>query len=128
MSIRDSLIEQLRQVVGPDDVVHIIPFQDSVDVIDRRTIMLKQTTISRATEAPNANLRIGYTLTFIAAAMDPAKAEPDLDEWVPAVLDDLRMNWFAWSTATKVLFGQNVAYDVDCYVLTTPTNDARKEQ
>ena len=127
MSIRDTLVDELAKVAGPD--VHIIPFQDSVDVLAGRTIMVKQQSIQRATEAPNAALRIGYTLTFISAATDAATAEADLDEWVPATLDDLRMNWFGWSEATKVLFSPlNLAYDVACYVLTTPKNDARKEQ
>ena len=128
MSVRDSLVAELRKVVGPDRKVHIIPAQDSADVIDRQTIMLKQQRISPLEAAPRANLRIDYVLTFIVPGVDITKAELELDVWVPDVLDELRgLSWFAWTEARKVLFDPiNLAYDVDCYVLTEPTNTSRK--
>ena len=125
MTVRDSLIAELQRVAGKD--VHVIPYQDNADVLDRRTIMLKQRTIQPLPAAPIRSLRIDYTLTFVAPALDPALAEADLDEWVPALLDDLRMPWFVWEMATKVLFGStNLAYDVDAYVLTGAVNDTGK--
>ena len=128
MSVRDSLVAELRKVVGSDRKVHIIPAQDSADVLDRPTIMLKQQRISPLEAAPRANLRIDYVLTFIVPGLEMTKAEAELDVWVPDVLDDLRgLPWFAWTEARKVLFDPlNLAYDVDCYVLTEPTNTSRK--
>ena len=124
MSVRDSLMAELRKVVGPARKVHIIAAQDSADVLDRPTIMLKQQRISPLEAAPRANLRIDYVLTFIWPGSDPTKAELELDVWVPDVLDELRaLTWFAWTEARKVLFDPlNMAYDVECFVLTEPTN------
>lgn len=126
MSVRDSVIEELRRVVGND--VHIIPAQDSADVLDRKTIMLKQQTIAPLPEAQRGALRIDYILTFIAPGQDPTTAEAELDEWVPSVLDDLNhLNWFVWVEASKVLFSAlNFAYDVTCYVTTTTTNNSKE--
>jgi hypothetical protein len=126
MSVRDSLVAELRKVVGPERKVHIIPAQDSADVLDRPTIMLKQQRISPLEAAPRANLRIDYVLTFVWPGSDPTTAELELDVWVPDVLDDLKaLTWFAWTEARKVLFDPlNMAYDVECYVLTEPDNGA----
>lgn len=120
-SVRDRLVEELRTVLGPG--VAVIPYQDSVDALERRTVMVKQQSISRLPEAPTSKLRIDYVLTFISPAVDPAVGEADLDQWVPQTLADLDMSWFAWTGAAKVLFDpQNLAYDVSAYVLTTTTN------
>lgn len=121
-SVRDRLVEELKAVLGKD--VHVIPYQDSVDTLDRRTVMVKQQTITRLPEAPTSKLRIDYVLTFISPALDPEAAEADLDQWVPQTLSDLDMSWFAWTSAEKVLFDPlNTAYDVSSYVLTTSTNE-----
>lgn len=123
MTIRDDILEKLRAVVDP--AVHIIPWQDATDVIDRRTIMLKQGRLSPLEGSPRGGIRIDYVLTFIAPATDPAIAEAELDAWVPEVLADLNtLNWLAWLEGRKVLFGSsNLAYDVDAFTITTPKND-----
>jgi uncharacterized membrane protein len=124
-SIRDSLVAELQAVLGPD--VHVVAYQDATDVLERRTVIVKQQSITRHQAAPMGSLRIDYVLTFVSAAVDPATAEADLDVWVPESLDDLRMSWFAWTTATKALFGStNLCYDVDAYVLTTPANEPKE--
>ena len=125
MTIRDDLIAELQRVAGKD--VHVIAYQDNADVLDRKTVMVKQRTIQPLPATPKSGLRIDYTLTFIAPALNPAIAEAQLDEWVPELLDDLRMNWFVWTEATKVLFSTtNLAYDVDAFVLTSAVNQSRK--
>jgi hypothetical protein len=121
-SIRDSLVDELRRVLGAG--VHVIPYQDNVDALDRRTVMVKQTTISPLPEAPSGQLRVDYVLTFITPNVDPSKAERDLDQWVPQTLADLSVSWLSWSSAEKVLFDpQNLAYDVQAFVLTTTRNE-----
>jgi hypothetical protein len=121
-SIRDALVEELRLVLGSR--VHVIPYQDNVDALDRRTVMVKQTTISPLPEAPSGQLRVDYVLTFITPNVDPAKAERDLDQWVPQTLADLSMSWLSWSSAEKTLFDpQNLSYDVQAFVLTTTRNE-----
>jgi hypothetical protein len=121
-SIRDALVEELRKVLGSG--VHVIPYQDNVDALDRRTVMVKQTTISPLPEAPSGQLRVDYVLTFITPNVDPAKAERDLDQWVPQTLADLSMSWLSWSSAEKTLFDpQNLSYDVQAFVLTTTRNE-----
>jgi hypothetical protein len=123
MTIRDALLDELRAVVGPDRDVHIVPYQDNLDVPDRPTIMFKQQTLAPLPEGPRAGLRVDYVLTFIAPDIDPTTAETFLDTWVPETLADLTMSWFAWTEATKVVFGTiNPAYDVACYVIARPTN------
>jgi len=120
-SVRDRLVEELRAALGKD--VNVIPYQDSLDVLERRTVMVKQQSIARLPQSPEGALRIEYVLTFISPAVDPAVGEADLDQWVPQTLSDLDMSWFAWTGADKVLFDpQNIAYDVAAYVLTTTTN------
>lgn len=121
-SVRDSLVDELRRILGSS--VHVIPYQDNVDALDRRTVMVKQTTIARLPESPAGQLRVDYVLTFISPNVDPAKAERDLDQWVPQTLADLRVSWLAWTSAEKVLFDpQNLAYDVAAFVLTTIRNE-----
>jgi hypothetical protein len=123
MTVRDELLRELRAVVGPDRDVHIVPYQDNLDVPDRPTIMFKQQTLAPLREGPRAGLRVDYVLTFIASDIDPTAAETFLDQWVPETLADLHMSWFAWTEATKVVFGLiNPAYDVACYVIARPTN------
>jgi hypothetical protein len=121
-SVRDALVDELRRVLGTG--VHVVPYQDNVDALDRRTVMVKQTTISPLPEAPAGQLRIDYVLTFISPNVDPGKAERDLDQWVPQTLADLTMSWLAWTSAEKTLFDpQNVSYDVAVFVLTTTRNE-----
>ena len=121
-SIRDTLVDELRRILGAN--VHVIPYQDNADALDRRTVMVKQTTISPLPEAPQGQLRVDYVLTFITPNIDPAKAERDLDQWVPQSLADLAVSWLSWTSAEKVLFDpQNLAYDVAVFVLTTTRNE-----
>lgn len=123
-TVRDALVDELKRALGPG--VAVIPYQDNVDALERRTVMVKQTTISPLPEAPAGQLRIDYVLTFITPNVDPAKAERDLDQWVPQTLADLNMSWLAWTSAEKTLFDpQNLAYDVAAFVLTTTTNEEK---
>lgn len=125
MTVRDSLTAELRRIGGK--AVHVIDYQDNADRLDRKTIMVKQRTIQPAPAAPAGQLRIDYVLTFVTPMTDAGPAEQELDAWVPAFLDDMRMNWLVWTMATKVLFGtSNIAYDVDIYVLTTRTNETKE--
>ena len=116
MSVRDSLLEAITAAVGPD--VHVIPFQDAMDVPDRLTVMFKQLSLTPLPSAPRAAYVVNYVLTVVSPALDPAVAEAELDEFVPSMLGDLdSLDWFAWSEATKVLSGgaSNLAYDIACW-------------
>lgn len=120
MSVRRALIEQIKNIV-PDEV-HVIDYEDNKDVLDKVTIMVKQRALSPLTEAPIGALRVDYVITVTHPATDPAISEPELDEFVPSFVADLSaLSWFGWSTATKVLDGQNLSYDIDAYVIATPT-------
>lgn len=118
MSIRDDVVDRLREILGPD--VSVIPYQDNLDTLERRTVMVKQQTITRLPEAPASKLRVDYVLSFISPAIDPSVAEADLDEWLPVALADaLNVNWLSWDSAEKVLFAPlNLAYDVSAYLIT----------
>jgi len=121
-TIRDTLTDTLRRVLGP--AVHIIPYQDSADELDRLTVMVKQTTVAPLAEAPRGQLRVDVVLTFIHPATDMAIAEPALDQWVPDSLADLHGSWLTWTLATKRLFqSTRICYDVDAFLLTTIRND-----
>ena len=124
MTIRDDLVSELRAIVGPESKVHIVPVQDNVDELDRPAIVLKQSAISPLPGAPTGALQIDYVLTFVAPHLDAADAEVLLDDWVPSTLADLRMAWFVWTSATKVVFPPlYMAYDVAAYVIAGPTNE-----
>ena len=124
-TIRDSLIAEIKKIVGR--TVHVVPYQDSTDTLSAKTIIVKQERIQRLPEAPSGQLRIDFTITFVSPATDPAKAEGDLDKWVPEVLADFTMSWFSWTDATKVVFNeQNLGYDVSAFVLTTLRNDKKE--
>lgn len=126
MTVRQSLIGEIRKVVGDD--VRVIEFEDAKDQLDSITIMVKQRTIGKLTAMPTGALSIGYIVTVTAPQTDPTKAEPELDEFVPSFLSDMdQLTWFGWSTATKTLDGQNLAYDIDCYVIATPTGNGLDE-
>jgi hypothetical protein len=67
---------------------------------------------------------VDYALTIVHPSADPAKAEADLDEFVPSLLADLNaLDWFAWDTAEKVLGpgGVGLAYDVMCWTIAQST-------
>jgi hypothetical protein len=116
MTIRDDLIGAIAAVVDTKKV-HVIPYQDNIDVPDRTTIMFKQLSLRPLEQAPRAAYRVDYVLTVISAATDPAVAEEELDAFVPSLLGDLdALDWFAWDTADKVIFqSSSIAYDVTCY-------------
>lgn len=122
MSIRDDLLTVIAAAVAGDDV-QVIPFQDNLDLPAQITIMFKQLTLLPLEQAPRRAYRVNYVLTVISPATDPTVAEAELDVFIPSLLGDLdELDWFAWSSADKVLFQSNIAYDITCW------NIARKEQ
>lgn len=122
MSVRDTLVQQIRDVVGT--TVHVIEYEDNKDEIDRVTIEVKQRRIAPLPEAPIGALRVEYILTVTAPNVDPSKAEPTLDDFVPSFLDDMRpAAWFGWDEANKTIDGQNLAYDITAFVIASPTGD-----
>jgi hypothetical protein len=59
---------------------------------------------------------VRYVLTVISPALDPAIAEEELDGLVLEVLVALSPhNWFAYSSADKVLASGHIAYDLQCW-------------
>lgn len=125
MSVREDLIAGIKAVVDPARVA-VIGVEDNKDVLDRLTIMVKQRTIAPLAQAPIGALRVDYVLTVTSPAIDPAVAEPELDDFVPDLLNDLSpIPWFGWSEATKILDGQNLAYDISAFVLASPTGEGQ---
>ena len=122
MSIRDTLVTEIQKVVGPK--VQVIPYQDNTDLPSRLTVMFKQLSLAPLPASPRSAYQVNYVLTVVSPATDPKKAEAELDDFVPSLLGDLDgLDWFAWSSAEKVLFqSQNIAYDITCW------NIARKEE
>lgn len=122
MSVRGSLVEEIKKIVGAE--VAVIEFEDNKDVLERLTIMVKQRRVVRLQQAPSGALRIEYILTVTAPATDPSQSEPMLDDFVPSFLNDLvALSWFGWDDATKTLDGQNLAYDINAWVLASPVGD-----
>jgi len=130
MSVRDTLVAAVRKAVGKSATV--IPYQDSVDVLDRVLVMFKQLAILPLEEAPRSAYRVNYVLTVVSPATDPIKAEAELDDFVVRLLGDLDdLDWFAFDSADKVLFqATNIAYDISCWTIAqrTPTTPTRKAQ
>lgn len=125
MSVRERLLAAVEAAVG--STAHVIPYQDAMDVPDRVTVMFKQTRVTPIPEAPRSGYVVHYVLTVVSPALDPSIAEAELDEFVPSMLGDLdHLDWFAWSTADKVLAGGLMAYDVECWNLAyeVPTRKA----
>lgn len=126
MTVRQALIAEIRKVV--DATIRVIEFEDAKDQLDSTTIMVKQRNIGKLPGMPSGALSIGYVITVTAPQTDPTKAEPVLDEFVPSFLSDMnQLTWFGWSTATKTLDVQNLAYDIDCYVIATPIGNGLDE-
>ncbi len=115
MSVRDSLVEAVTTAAGPK--VNVIPYQDNLDNLDRVTVMFKQGSIEALVEAPRSAYKVNYVLTVVSPATDPKVAEAELDDVVIQLLGDLDdLDWFAWSSADKVLFqSSNLAYDIHCW-------------
>ena len=128
MSVRKTLVEAVTSAVGKTATV--IPYQDSVDVLDRVLVMFKQMGLQPLPEAPRAAYRVNYVLTIVSPAIDAIKAEAELDDFVVRLVGDLDdLDWFAWDSADKVLFqGTNLAYDVTCWTIAQrqPTTPTRK--
>lgn len=108
---RESL-KTLLEAEFPD--WNIVTSQRAVDNVDRPTILLKQATIEPLAAAPNGQYAVGYTVTIVDPHQDIELAETALDENVLAV-------WAVLLTAkatnpkkaTKVLFNQYLAYDIE---------------
>jgi hypothetical protein len=121
MAIRDPLVDLLTEL-GDQYQARVIAYEDQLDPRDRRTIQLKQRTIERLPEAPTAAYKVTFIVTLASANVDPNRGEADLDEWAPQLLADLTQPWLSWTSAEKVLANENMAYDVDLYLIaTTPT-------
>lgn len=116
MAIRDPLVQLLTEL-GEQYQARVIAYEDNVDVRDTRTIQVKQRTIERLIEAPNAAYKVGFILTLASPNVDPNRGEADLDEWAPQLLADLIQPWLHWSSAQKVLDHENMAYDVEISVI-----------
>lgn len=114
MSVRHDLLEAITAAVP--EGTHVVPYQDNLDVLDRMTVMFKQTRITPLPAAPRAGYVVHYVLTVISPALDPQVAEEDLDAFVLSMLGDLDgLDWFAWDEALKVLASGLMAYDVTCW-------------
>lgn len=124
MSVRDDLLDRITAIAP---AAHVIPYQDSVDVLDRVTIMFKQLSLSPLEAAPRGAYRFDFVLTVCSPNLDPQLAEAQLDEIVPSLLGDLdTLDWFAWDTAEKVLGpgALGLAYDVHAWTVAQVTTDA----
>lgn len=116
MSVRDTLVEKIRSVVGPD--VAVIDVEDNRDVLGKITIMVKQRRLLPLPAAPNGAMQVEYLITVTHPALSPAVSEPELDEFVPSFLDDMRTeSWFAWTDAVKNSDSINLAYDINAWVI-----------
>lgn len=122
MAIRDRLITRLTEL-GTTYDARVIGYEDAVDVRSTRTIQVKQRTIAWLAGAPRAAYRVDYIITLTTQMTDAGQGEADLDEWVPALLADLTDPWLAWTSAQKVLDRENMAYDVDLYLIATLTDE-----
>lgn len=126
MSVRQALVEKVREVVGITAVV--LGVEDNKDVLGKITLMVKQRRLLPLPEAPRGAMRLEYVITVTHPATDPAVSEPALDDFVPAFLDDMRPEtWFGWTDAVKNTDGPNLAYDIECFVIGSPLGDEVKE-
>jgi hypothetical protein len=118
MSVRSQLEEALRAVIPT--AWKLIPYQDNVDTLDAPLVMFKQSTITKAPEAPRGAYLFNYVITLVNDQTDPQKAENALDDDVEtlfAILDGLRA--MVPMEATKVLFQDTyMAYDITLKILT----------
>lgn len=122
MAIRDPLVNLLTEL-GTVYQAQVISYEDLVDVRSTRTIQIKQRTISRLEQAPAAWYQVNFIVTLATQMTDPNQGEADLDDWVPQLLGDLTQSWLGWTSAQKVLDRENLAYDVDLYLIAKPTEE-----
>ncbi|MFC5930206.1 hypothetical protein D6T64_05640 [Cryobacterium melibiosiphilum] len=118
MTAREQLVTALTAVIPR--TWKLVPYQDNLDTLDRVTLVLKQSTISKAPAAPQGAHIVSYLLTLVTPETDAQKAELALDALVDELLFMLDgITWLTWDTATKVQFSDsNMAYDITVEALT----------
>lgn len=118
LSVRKQLTDTLTPALPAG--WRLVPFQTNLDVLDAPTVMLKQSGIKPAPEAPQGLYVFEYVLTVVTPSTDPETAEADLDDQVETlwgILDGL--SWIDPTEAKKVLFQDSgLAYDIRCNILT----------
>ena len=66
-----------------------VPYQTTLDTLDRLTVMVKQSGVKRYDPAPGAYRLHEFTVSLISSKIDPQQAEDDLDQAVETFLDAL---------------------------------------
>ena len=127
MSARSTLVQTLRDIVETDAVV--IEVEDNTDALGKITIVVKQRRMQRLAEAPKGALRVEFVVSITHPGVDPAEAEPALDNFVPSLLSEMSsFSWFGWIDAEKVVDEGNLGYDVDCFVIAGPDNTTTQKK
>lgn len=116
-SPRDQLLEWLTPVI-PEDW-KLVGFERALDVLSQTTVQLKQSDIEKLAAAPVGVWSLSFTITLIDPHTDFSLAEPALDDDVLLLFKILdRLPSVNPTKATKVLAGQNLAYDITVSVIT----------
>ena len=118
MTIRDDLSTALKAVLP--SAWKIIPYQRNLDALDSLTVILKQSTIQDAPDAPQGKYQVSYTVTIASPKQSVQNAEDDLDDAVFVLLDAIKgIPWVKCTKAQKVVVDdQYLGYDLDCTLQT----------
>jgi hypothetical protein len=118
MTVRSELTDVLTPILPA--TWKIIPYERNMDALSAVTVMLKQSTIQDAPDAPQGKYQVGYTITIASPSQSAENAETDLDDVVFVLLAGLKsIDWLKVGTATKVLVdNQYYGYDIACTLQT----------
>lgn len=110
--VRNDLAEVLRAEIPR--TWELITSERAFDVKNKTVVIIKQSAVARAPEAPIGVRWAEFTLTITSRYVsDFARAENDLDNTLTQLLNILDRQPLVWQTATKVLVNETyLGYDI----------------
>jgi hypothetical protein len=117
--LRSRLENDLLAAIEPGRFLWV-PVQRSLDRPGKPTLMLKLASVTRSTVAQSVIVPT-FVLTVISEHLDPAQADPALDELLDELLAPIQaLRYVAFRSAEKVAFQTKwMAYDIHLEALTS---------
>ncbi|GLK17741.1 hypothetical protein [Herbiconiux flava] len=115
---RALIVDTLTELLPDHKIVRV---QRDPGVIERPTIVIKQSSIIPEPSAPLAWLRVSFVITIVTELTDPERAEDALDALVPDLIRRLEtVPALEFESAVKVSYGpdENFAYDLTVQTIT----------
>lgn len=123
-TVRRSLEAQFKadwQDVPALSNLIVVATERSLDVVNKATALIRQKGVAKCPEAPLSHRNVSILLTIISGNTNADKAQDELDELVPAVLDYLDPKWPHGDAEAVGWTGEKLAYDIPLTIRASKT-------